>query len=162
MKKFKNHTLQSYLDVLAKKEPVPGGGSVSAYTAAMAVGLISMVAGYSLGKGKAKAIETRINKILSESKKIRERLLELTDLDAAGYLGIVRSRGKSKVEQNKAKRQAAKVPKEVCRLSYKAIRLIPYLVKNGNQYLVSDLEVAAELLLAAHYGAAVLCRTNNS
>ena len=144
--KFKNYTLKAYVDVLAKKEPVPGGGSAAALTGALGASLLCMVARYSKGKSQSKAIESRIHKILEQSENIQKSFLELVDLDAQVYLKVVRATAKAK---KTALKEARKVPKEVCRLCYKAIGLAPFLVKKGNKYLVADVDVAGELLLSA-------------
>src|SRR3990167_6578093 len=128
MKKYKDHTLQEYLDVLSKKTPVPGGGSAAALTAATGAALVSMVANYSKGKGKSKHVDAKIRSILKESEKIRKRLLVLVDLDAQVYLAVVNSRGASPAVKKRALQKAAKVPGEVCRWCYQTIQLTPYLV----------------------------------
>jgi len=156
MKKFRSHTLKEYLDVLSRREPVPGGGSASALTAAAGAALLSMVANYSKGRGQSKLVEKQIQKTLSETEKIRTRLLELVDLDAESYLKVVRARKASAARQKAAAKAAGKVPVEICKLCYKAIGLTPVLVKKGNPHLINDVEVAAELLLAAFNGALYL------
>ncbi len=159
---FKNKTLQEYLDQLSRREPIPGGGSAAALTGAMAVGLISMVANYSLGrKSNTKAVEKRLNSILAQSEPIRKRLLELTSLDSEAYLKVTAARSQDKKAQRQAAKSACAVPQEVCNLCYKAVRLTPYLAEKGNPYLLSDVEVALELLLSAFYGARIMVRINS-
>lgn len=160
MKKYKNYTLQSYLDVLAKKVPVPGGGSAVALAAAMGAALVSMVANYSKGKSQSKRIESRVANILKQSEQIRKRLLVLVDRDAQAYLGVVKTRGSSEKIKKNALKRAANVPREVSQLCYKAMQLTPYLVKHGNQYLVSDIVVAADMLLAAFNSSRVNVEVN--
>ncbi|MBN1870316.1 MAG: cyclodeaminase/cyclohydrolase family protein [Candidatus Omnitrophica bacterium] len=155
MKKYKNCTLDEYLDVLSKRTPVPGGGSAAAMTAAMAVALVSMVANYSKSRDSNIRSQKKIGAILKQSAQIRRRLLELVDLDAQAYLGVVKTRQSPTKTKKKALRKAAEVPLEVCRLCYRAIQLTPYLVEKGNPRLISDIEVAAELLLAAFHSARV-------
>lgn len=133
---------------------------MAAYTAAMAAGLIGMVAAYSKGRSHSKTVEKKIDAIIKQSKEIRQRLLVLVDLDAESYLKVVKASKKNKSEKRKALKTAQKVPKEVTKLCYKAVDLIPYLVKNGNPYLVSDLEVAAEHLLSAYNSAMILINAN--
>jgi formiminotetrahydrofolate cyclodeaminase len=159
---FKTKTLQEYLDQLSRREPVPGGGSASAYTAAMGAGLISMVTNYSIGrKANTKAIDKRLQKILATSEPIRLRLLELTSLDSEVYLKVSAARQLDQKAQKQAAREAKAVPQEICKLCYKAIQLAPYLVEKGNPYLVSDVEVAIELLMAAFNSARVMVRVNS-
>ena len=159
---FKDKTLQEYLGQLSRREPVPGGGSAAALTAAMAAGLISMVANYSIGrKANTKAVEKRLAKILAQSEPIRLRLLELTSLDSKAYLKVSAARLLDKKAQTQAAKEARAVPQEVCKLCYKALQLTPYLVQNGSPYLLSDVEVAIELLMAAFNGARIMVRINS-
>ncbi len=160
VKKFKNHTLSEYLNVLSKREPVPGGGSVAALTAASASGLLTMVANYSVGCSKSKVVERRIAKIVIETGKLKERFLELVDLDAQAYLNVVKARKGTARDKKAANRAAAAVPKEICKLAYKSVDHAKYLAANGNPYLVSDVEIAAELLLASFKSALVLVDAN--
>ena len=159
---FKDKTLQEYLDQLSRREPVPGGGSAAALAGAMAVGLISMVTNYSMGrKANTPAVEKRLAKILAQSEPIRLRMLELTSLDSEVYLKVSAARSLDKKAQKQAAREARAVPQEVCKLCYKAVLLTPYLAEKGNPYLLSDVEVALELLLSAFYGARIMVRINS-
>jgi formiminotetrahydrofolate cyclodeaminase len=159
---FKEKTIQEYLDQLARREPVPGGGSVAALAAAMAVGLISMVTNYSIGrKANTKAVEGRLAKILAASEPMRLRLLELASLDSEAYLKVTAARSLDKKAQKAAAKEAKAVPLEVCKLCYKALQLTPYLAEKGNPHLLSDVEVALELLLAAFYAARIMVRINS-
>ena len=160
MKKFKDHTLEEYLNRLSAREPVPGGGSAAALTSALGAGLISMVTQYSLGKGKSAAVESRLKKIIIKIEDIRSRLLSLVDEDAEAYLSVVAARKLDKKEQRAASRKAAQVPRMICRLSCQAVELTPFIVRNGNPYLMSDVEVALELLLAGYHSALVMVKVN--
>ncbi len=159
---FKDKTLQEYLDQLSRREPVPGGGSAAALTAAMGVGLISMVTNYSIGrKSNTNAVDKRLSQILTHSEAIRQRLLELTSLDSEAYLKVSAARVLDRKAQSQAARAARAVPQEVRKLCYKAIQLTPYLAQKGNPYLLSDVEVALELLMSAFNGAGVMVRINS-
>lgn len=158
---FRRKTLEGYLDQLSRREPVPGGGSAAALTAALGVALISMVANYSIGrKSNSRAVEKRLAAVLKTSESVRKRLLELASLDARAYLKVVAARKSSLQAQRKAAGEAAAVGREVCRLCYKALDLMPFLVIKGNPYLVSDVQVAAELLQAGFNASMVMVRVN--
>ncbi len=161
MRKYKHHTLEQYLNVLAQREPVPGGGSAGALTGALGAALISMVAQYSLGRKSPKSVDQKISKILSQTEKIRKRLLELVDLDAEAYLKVVKARKGSLKERKAALKQAREIPAELCRLSTQAVDLLPYLVKNGNPFLRSDLEIALEMLWAAYASGQINIKVNS-
>jgi formiminotetrahydrofolate cyclodeaminase len=159
---FKNKTVQEYVERLSRREPVPGGGSAAALTAALGLSLISMVTNYSIGrKANTPAVDKRLQKILIQSEPMRLRLLELVSLDSEAYLKVAAARSLDKKAQKQAAKSARAVPQEVCKLCYKAIQLAPYLVERGNPYLLSDVQVAIELLEAAFKGARIMVRVNS-
>ena len=160
MKKYKHHTLKEYADVLSLKTPTPGGGSAAALTAALGVALLSMVANYSKGKSSLPSVEKKLSQLLKENEKVRRRFLDLVDLDAQAYLRVVKTRPSSPAVRQKALKAAREVPMEVSRLCYKAIDQAPFLVAKGNKYLISDVEVAVELLLAAFRSAMINVKIN--
>ena len=160
MKKYKNYTVEEYLQELSAREPVPGGGSAAALSAALGVALISMVANYSKGKSSSKAVEKSIRNTFLKSEKTRKRLLTLVDLDAQAYLKVVQTRKSAPKVRRAALKQASKVPLEIAKLCFSAIQLTPVLVKKGNPHLVSDVEVAVELLLASFKSAMINVSVN--
>ncbi|MGE0267674.1 MAG: cyclodeaminase/cyclohydrolase family protein [Candidatus Omnitrophota bacterium] len=159
-KLFKNHTLDQYLDILSKKQPVPGGGSAAALTAACGLALLSMVTNYSIGKTGSKSDDKKMLNQLKKSESLRKRLTELIDLDAQAYLQVVKTRGQSPSVRKKAQKNAEKIPLEVGKLCYKGVLLAPFLVEKGNKYLISDIEVAVEMLKAAYNSALALQNHN--
>ena len=158
MSKYKDHTLKQYLDALSRKAPVPGGGSAAALSASLGAALISMVAHYSLGKNKGPKAEKKIDNILKNSESLRKRFLELVDLDAKAYLKVVKTRKSSLKVKNQALKEAKGIPLEITKLSYRAVLLTPGLVQYGNKNLISDVEVAIELLLASFNSALALLK----
>lgn len=129
-------------------------------TAALGAALLSMAANYSLGKASSRADEQKIKASLKQSEQLRKRFLLLVDLDAKAYLNVVKTRKAAPAKRNAARRKAAEVPLEVCKLCYKAVQLSPTLVRYGNKYLVSDVKVALELLLAAFNAARINVEIN--
>ncbi len=155
MVKFKDRSLAFFLDALSARKPTPGGGSAAALAAASGAALITMVANYSLGKGSPKTVETKLKDIRRKSESIRKKLLACVDKDIAAYERVVKARKGTDRQKAAALRQARKVPADVCALCYEAVSLTPFLVKKGNKYLLSDVEVAVELLLAAFRSAEI-------
>ena len=160
MKRYKTHTLQKYLEVLSQRTPVPGGGSAAALVGGLGAALISMAANYSLNRNQPRSVESKIKTILQKSEMIRKRFLDLVDLDAQAYLNVVKNRKAAPAQKKKALRRARQIPQEVCRLCVQAIDLTPFLVLKGNKYLLSDVKVAVEFLLAAFYAAKVNVEIN--
>ncbi len=95
-----------------------------------------------------------------KSEILRKRFLELVDLDAQAYLEFVKARKADEATKALAKKRACDVPLEVARLCYEALDLAPYLVLEGNKYLVSDVEVALEMLSSAYKSAMFNVRIN--
>lgn len=159
---FESKTLTQYLDQLSSKAPVPGGGSAAALTAALGAALVSMVANYSIGrKNNSKMLNQKLKAIVKQSEVIRKRLLVLASLDSEAYLQVRASWSLDKQAQKKASKAARSVPLEVCKLCYKALDLTPVLVTQGNPHLLSDVQVAAELLMAGFNGAIVMVKVNS-
>lgn len=160
MKLFRNYSLSEYTRALSLKVPAPGGGSAAALIGAVGAALLSMVANYSLEKDSSSQAAKKIKDILKQTERLRKRLLELVDLDAQAYLRVARSRQASPQKKRAAVKAARQVPQEVCRLCYKAVQLSPDLVRYGNKYLLSDVEVALEALQAAFNSAKINVEIN--
>jgi methenyltetrahydrofolate cyclohydrolase len=160
-KKFKTFTVEKYLNALASREPIPGGGSASALAGALGASLLSMVTHYSLHKGKPAAIEDRLQKCLVQSEKLRQTFLKLVDRDAEVYLNIVKAKNAPQKIKDKAYREANQVSVEICRLCSQAMDLTPFLVKYGNQRLISDIEAAIEFLLASFNSSMAMISANS-
>ncbi len=160
MNKFQHHTLKEYLTQLSRKVPVPGGGSAAALCGALGAALLSMVAQYSLGRNSSVAQEKKMQDALSQSERLRHRLTTLVDLDAQAYRRVVKSRGASLARRQRALKKAREVPLEICERCYQAANLAPFLVQSGNPSLLSDVEVAMELLWAAFRAAKINVEIN--
>ena len=62
MKPYIQQTLTEYLDELSSDKPIPGGGSVSAYVASLAMGLTQMVGRISLKRKKKEGLSAEEEK----------------------------------------------------------------------------------------------------
>lgn len=160
MSHWQKSSLEDYLHELAARKPVPGGGSAAALMGATGVALITMAARYALGKGRPRTVENKLKKIVKESERIRKRLLKLVDLDVRAYSRLVKLRQVDAPRKGKIWREAQKVPREVCQLSYAAVRLTPLLVHQGSPYLICDVEVALDALGAAFNAALRTLKSN--
>lgn len=133
---YRFNSLKKYSDDLAAKLPAPGGGSAAALTASVGVSLISMVINFTIGKPRYARYEKYLRGALNKSEKLRNRFLQLVDLDAVAY-------------KSKNIKKALIVPLEVARLCFEGIKLCPELIRKGNVNLISDVGVAAVFLEAA-------------
>ena len=73
---------KGYLDVLASKAPVPGGGGASAICAALGAALGEMVGNLTTGKKKYAQYQEEIEKSIEKGEKLAAELAEYMDKDA--------------------------------------------------------------------------------
>jgi formiminotetrahydrofolate cyclodeaminase len=96
MKNYTDLGLKTYLEKLSSDEPVPGGGSVSAYVASLGMGLTQMVARIAMKrkpkagatpeqKFQAEANKKRMEEIVSSLEKTKEQSLQIVSLDPKVY-----------------------------------------------------------------------------
>jgi len=144
-------TLQDYLNQVAAKRPVPGGGSVAAYAASLGASLAEKVAAYSRHPGAATARR--------RAKRLRRELARLAQADARSYLLVVRAlkrrRGLSAALQG-----ATRIPVRVVQLASETRRLAQSLARHGNRQLRSDALCAALLAAAGIRAAAAIAKAN--
>lgn len=159
-KKLVNTTVKEYVQTLASKKPAPGGGSAAALTGALGSSLIGMSAQYSVGKSESVVVNRKINAIINQAGVIQKRFIELVDLDAQAYANLVKAKKQDKRTYAKALKEANAIPKEIVKLSMKAVELTSYLAEHGNKYLLSDVEAAAHMLLASCSSAKAMIEAN--
>ncbi len=160
MIRYRHSTLEQYLEQLAAREPVPGGGSAAALAAALGAALIEMVTRYSLGKGKAPEVEAELNKVLEKAGQTHKRLLELVSLDSEAYLAMRDAKKAGEAAYKAAAERAIGVPKEIVLLCQGMAQLTPYLRKEGNPHLVSDVIAAEKFLEAGMLAAGAMIEAN--
>ncbi|HIE43918.1 MAG TPA: methenyltetrahydrofolate cyclohydrolase [Candidatus Omnitrophica bacterium] len=164
MEKYLSQSIKRYLDDLSARKPAPGGGSAGALAGALACGLVSMVANFSLGKGLKD--EEKIGEILQESEDLRVQMSEFVDEDVKVYEKVSSvfrlpkdSEGRGKKIQE-ALKEAAKVPLEIARLSLRISQLNRELLPICNQRLISDIGVSVSLAYASCQVGAMNVRIN--
>lgn len=144
-----NDSIKKYLDDLAAKKPAPGGGSVGALTGALAAGLVSMVANFSIGKDLPD--EERIKEILAESETLRQKMSGLIDKDVQVYkevssvFKIPKETSDRKKKIQEVLKKAAEVPLKIAELGVEIMQLNKELFPICNQRLISDIGVSLSL-----------------
>ncbi len=160
----------SFIDELAAPTPTPGGGSAAAYAAAMAAGLVCMVAGVTMGKKKYAEVEPTMRTVKHMAEKLRGELTQLVDDDAAAFetvMGAFRL-PKDTPEHEKARMaaidmatlNAARVPMYVAEKSMKLMELGLTCARAGNLTAISDAASAVTLAYAALISAGYNVRIN--
>jgi formiminotetrahydrofolate cyclodeaminase len=153
---YMTQSIKKYLDDLAAKSPVPGGGSAAALSAAIGVSLISMVANYTAGNQKYLDFSERASVILAHARTARARLEELVDEDVEAYGRLskaLKENGNDKNVMERAYKEAITPPFEVCRISAECMSLCDELAEHGNKNLITDTAIAVILLEGAFFSA---------
>ena len=163
-------TVKGLLDVTAGKDPVPGGGSISALSGSIAAALTEMVAGLTIGKKKYAEVEEQMKELVERVQKIRQQLILDVDRDSEAYNVVFAAFQMPKeTDEQKAARSAqiqeatkiaANVPMEVARRVYSLLSDIEEVVSNGNQNAVTDGCVAMMSARNAIIGALFNVRIN--
>ncbi|MDD6928723.1 MAG: cyclodeaminase/cyclohydrolase family protein [Bacteroidales bacterium] len=163
-------TVKGLLDVTAGKDPVPGGGSISALCGSIAAALTEMVAGLTIGKKKYAEVEEQMKQLAERVQQIRQQLILDVDRDSEAYNVVFAAFQMPKeTDEEKAARSAqiqeatkiaANVPMEVARRVYSLLNDIEEVVSNGNQNAVTDGCVAMMSARNAIIGALFNVRIN--
>lgn len=148
-----------FVEVLASKSAVPGGGGAAALVAGVGMALGSMVCNLTIGKKKYAEYEESIKSILEKAEKLEKDLLSMIDQDAECFLPLSKAYGlptnteeekqfKAETMEN-ALKVACEVPINIVRACYEAIKLHEDLVDKGSRLAISDVGVGVQCLRAA-------------
>ncbi|WP_213975235.1 cyclodeaminase/cyclohydrolase family protein [Tepidanaerobacter acetatoxydans] len=157
--KLADKTCNEFVNELASKSPVPGGGGAAALVGAIGVALSSMVCNLTTGKKKYAQFEDDIQDILKKAQELQNSLMQMIDEDAENFLPLSKAYGMPKgTEQErklkeetleKALKQACEVPIKIVKACYDAIKLHAELVDKGSRLAISDVGVGVQCLRAA-------------
>ena len=161
--KLVDMTVKDYLDLLTSDAPAPGGGSVSALSAAQGVGLVAMVADLTIGREKYAEYEEVCKAAKEEALKLYSAFVEGIDKDTEAFNKVSAAYKLPKdTDEEKAARSAAireanvgatEVPFETVKLCLEGLKITETMVGKSNPNAASDLGVAALNLLAGIRGA---------
>lgn len=159
-----------FLEAIASPDPVPGGGSVSAYAGALAAALTKMVAGLTIGKKKYVAVEAEMTVVAAKAEILARSLSHLVQRDADAYSAVSAAYKLPKDNEDPARSRtdeiqkalivAAQVPLETARLCVQVAALAATVAAKGNNNAVTDAGVAGLLAEAGCRGAAWNVRIN--
>lgn len=161
--KLAQKTCTEFIEVLASKAAVPGGGGAAALTGAIGMALGSMVCNLTIGKKKYAQFEEKVKGVLNRATELQEELLKMIDADAECFLPLSKAYGmpKDTEEQKKLKEEtlenclktACEVPVSIVKLAYESIKLHEALVDNCSILAISDVGVGVQCLRSAIIGA---------
>ena len=161
-----NQTCGAFLDALASKAPVPGGGGASALAGALGAALCTMVGNFTVGKKKYAAVEEDVKALMARAEDIRARLLAQVDADAAAFEPLSRAYAIPKDDPSRGEvmeqclRDAAAAPMEILRLCCEALDLHREMLDKGSVIMLSDVGTGAVLCRGALLGAALNVKVN--
>ena len=141
--------IHTFTEELMSKAPTPGGGGASALIGSLAASLGAMAANLTVGKKKFLPFEEDHQRIISEAGKLRLRLLELMDEDAAAFEPLSRVYSLDKDSPGYAEKltsatlDACRAPFEMMACCRKLIVLLEELRVKCSRLLLSDVGCAA-------------------
>lgn len=169
-KKLVDMTCKDFADETSSESPAPGGGSISAYMAALAAALGTMVANLSAHKPGWDDRWEEFSVIAEKGRMIQDRLIDLVDEDTVAFNRIMAVFGMpKKTEEEKKARAAAleaatlyatEVPLRTMKASYDTFEVLKAMAEKGNPASVSDAGVGALAARAAVLGAQLNVRIN--
>lgn len=170
--KLQDLTIKEFLSKTYGKDPVPGGGSVSALCGSLASSLAEMVTALTIGRKKYVDVEEEMANYATHMEEARNKFLDYIDEDANAYqlvfdaFKLPKETEKEKKIRNeaiqKATLAAALVPLKVAETAVGIMDEIILIGQKGNQNAVTDACVAIMCARTAAFGAILNVRINLS
>lgn len=155
--------IYDYLEVLASKAPVPGGGGASALGGALAAALGQMVANLTVGKKRYADVEEEMQGFLCALNICQMEMTALADKDAEVFAPLAAAYGlPSETEEQKAEKDrvmeenllaASLVPIQIMEKAVGIMAVLAEMEQKGSRMAVSDVGVAVQFARTALTGA---------
>lgn len=152
-----------WMDTLASKASVPGGGGASALGGALAAALGQMVANLTVGKKRYEDVAEEMQQSLFALNILQLELMALADKDAAVFAPLAAAYGMpSETEEQKEEKAtvmeknllaASLVPLQMMEKALAVLDILGLLEEKGSRMAVSDVGVAVQFARAALTGA---------
>ena len=168
--KLQDLTLKEFLEKTYGKDPVPGGGSISALCGALAASLAEMVTALTVGRKKYIDVEEEMLQYAPQMEAARRKFLDFIDEDANAYQ-LVFNAYKLPKDSEEEKRyrneviqkctiDAARIPLHVAETAVGIMDAIFQIGSKGNKNAVTDACVAMMCARTATLGAILNVRIN--
>lgn len=153
------YSCEEFVDILASKEPIPGGGGAASLVGAIGAALGDMVCSLTVGKKKYADVQEEILALKDEYASLEKELLNLVSEDAKVFEPLSKAYGLPKeTEEEKAYKEkvmeevlkeACGVPIKIMESCCKAIGLVKRTAEIGTAIAISDAGCAAACLRGA-------------
>lgn len=158
-------SVEQFAAALASAEPSPGGSTAAALPAALAAGLVAMVARLTAACVPFSDLAFDMDTVVREADELRAELLDLLDDDTGAFDRVLEVRRglqataephpRRVAEIQRAYEEAVEPPLRLCRRSLRVLELAADVAARGNPHAALDADVAL-VFAAASFEAAVL------
>lgn len=159
MSNVKQMPCGEFIELLASKAPIPGGGGAAAFGGAVGMALSNMVGNLTIGKKKYAEVEEEVKKLVDQGNLVINQLMDLIDKDAVVFAPLSKaySLPKDTPEQIKHKdeviekccKDACEVPMEIMRKALEGILIQRRMADIGTLIAISDVGCGVTFLKAA-------------
>lgn len=145
---MKNETCKEFINKLASKEPIPGGGSATALVGAISAALGCMATNLTIGKKRYKNIEEEMILVQNKLIKLQQELLDCMKKDTENFMPLynayslpqqtIEEKEKKDLILEEALIKAIEIPLKLIELCEQVIDINIFLFKNGSKNVASD------------------------
>lgn len=140
-------SIDRFLHDIATKPRTPAGGSIAALCAASAAALTEMVARHTINnKDKPIGVLDYMDEVIQICSDYRQSFLEDMDRDTKAYKDVINAINSTESNKEECYKTSVNIPLEITYKVLNMISIINKIIKEGNDYLVTD--GAAALLIA--------------
>ena len=146
---------RKFVEVLASKEPAPGGGGAAALVGAVGTALGNMVGSLTVGKKKYAEVEAEITALQKKCDALQQELLDKLPADAEGFLPLAKAYSIPKDDPcrdavlEEATLIACQTPVRIMELCCEALDAIQVFAEKGSRLAVSDAGCGAVIVKSA-------------
>jgi len=148
MTKIADISCKNFINALASKAPIPGGGGAAAFGGAIGMALSNMVGNLTVGKKKYTHVEPEVIELIKKGETIIQELMALIDEDARVFepLSKAYSLPKETPEQIQFREEtieqlcknACQVPMQIMEKAYEGILIHQRMGQIGTTIAISD------------------------
>ena len=161
-------TCRDFAEALAAREPVPGGGSASAFVGALGASLCGMVARYGATNPALADRADDLTRAFAQADELAQELVELVAEDVSAYGQVSAAYGISRDDPARAAaiqdalHVAAMPPYRIMDACGRALALLEDMADKGSRQLLSDVACGAVFCRAAMQGASLTLFANTT